>query len=788
MALDSRYVILGSDIQQLFRDKDTGLPLSSGKIYFYKDNSRTVPKPVYQLMGSPPNYTYVALPNPLILNSVGAFDQNVYMLPYNDITGNLELYFIEVYSSDNVFQFSVEAIPNLTTSEVPEQQDQSFVSNGQFLAHNNITANGSNPAGKIVDDITPIAYGGWYYVTDTAAGAVDNITFTRFDSYTTNPEQDPRYAINVKCTTNVPVSPKDLRLRFDNVNRFSSDTQYFTFGFSGIDNNGGNAPLEIHVIKNYGTGGTPHGEEDFTVGTITLSPSYVNSSISFVFGSNAGKTLGTNNDDYVDIAIRFPENNLFNISITDVYLVVGQKTNVSYPITTNSQDKYRSISGGLKLPDYDGADVGLPLVLTKTGIDYDRSSIGSVLMSSYTTGGIFGYLKADGSQYLTSGIDFEDNIPYSRLQSLYFDDNLGFPIYGTGSEYQTMIQDGNTNSAYLTSNNAAALTAVDPGTSGFTVNQIHIGLPAPAYSVSCHLVGTNTFQIINKEIGAVPQASVNTSTFTIDHIRMGLNPSTNTHAAYIISNVAGAQEITNFTTVAAATLAGKYITFSSSVMGFKVGGVGTDPMVAGTAILVNLETADNAGVVAQKIVISLNGFEASNIIFTAATGLDGKYLTCSTTTANYYVWYKVDNVGTDPALPGKTGIPVSLLGADMDFDVAKKTMFAINSLYFAVPDWRGLTPRGWSNFSGVDPDASSRFSSVPSYFGDVMGTYQLDSHIVHRHPPFRASSTPGFLYFFLGGTSMGGGPDGIGSYTATGDDGFSETRSKNFYVDFFIKF
>lgn len=797
MALDPRYVILGSDLEQLFRDKDTGLPLSGGKVYFFEDDARTIPKPVYQLMGSPPNYTYVALPNPVTLNSVGAFGVNVYALPYDMTTGNLELYFIQVYNSADVFQFSREAIPNISVSEVPETQEINFITNGQFLAHNNILANGTVPAGRITQNETAVAYGGWYYVTNVSIGATDNVFFQRFDSFGTNPTQDPRYAINVECTNAISVSPKDLRLRFENVNRFSSDTEIFTFGFSGINNSVGNIDLEIWVIKNYGTGGTPHGEESFSKGTVTINSSYSNVSLPFVFGSNAGKSLGTNDDDYVDVAIRFPENSLFNISLTDVYLVLGEKNDVSYPITTNRQDKYRAVAGGLNLPDYDGNDVGLPLILTKTGIDYDRSSIGSLRVVTYETGGVLpGYLRAVGTQYETNAIDSTDGIPYSRLQQKYFNNTLRFPIHGTGQDYQIMLYDGSSSTAILSANRAGTLGGVAAGTSPFTVTRrIHIGVNG-GYRVFSTNVTSTTFRINNLEDNAVTEATAGTSTFVMSLIQSGLTfGATSLSAEYRVTQHGAKEEITDFNAIAASTLGGLYFTFTSLSGGtptsyylwYTVAGAGADPAVPGhTGIQVNLETADTAAIVANKTIIALNGREASLITFTdGSTITGGDYFLCDTFTANYYVWYKVDGIGGDPMVASRTGIQVDVLSTDTIAQVVSKTTIAINSKFFAVPDYRGLFPRMLDLGANNDQEPAERYSSIPGYFGDMLGTFERDTYIAHRHPPL--NSPDNFLHF-QGSGSSGAAGNGIYEVGATGDDGFFETRPKNFNVDIYIKY
>lgn len=116
--LDSRYVT-GLELEEYFVDRNTGAPLSGGYIKFFQDNNRTTPKNVYELVqgsGSPPNYTYAALSNPLTLSGVGTIQDSgsnniaLYYYPY-DVFGNTQLYYIEVYDQYNNLQFTREAWP-----------------------------------------------------------------------------------------------------------------------------------------------------------------------------------------------------------------------------------------------------------------------------------------------------------------------------------------------------------------------------------------------------------------------------------------------------------------------------------------------------------------------------------------------------------------------------------------------------------------------------------------------------------------------------------------------------
>ena len=71
--------------------------------------------------------------------------------------------------------------------------------------------------------------------------------------------------------------------------------------------------------------------------------------------------------------------------------------------------------------------------------------------------------------------------------------------------------------------------------------------------------------------------------------------------------------------------------------------------------------------------------EVSEIQTLAAAALNSTYFLISTTSTDYYVWYDVDAAGVDPAVPGRTGIQVSLTAADSADQVAVATLNALGS-------------------------------------------------------------------------------------------------------------
>lgn len=193
-------------------------------------------------------------------------------------------------------------------------------------------------------------------------------------------------------------------------------------------------------------------------------------------------------------------------------------------------------------------------------------------------------------------------------------------------------------------------------------------------------------------------------------------------------------------------------------------------------------TADD---VATVVCGAISGFQCSLINCTSAASVPaGSYFSINTFATDYYVWYTKDGSGTDPAPADKTAIPVAILSADTAAQVASKTQVAINQKYFAVPDWRGLFPRGWDNGAGVDPDTDIRWSTNPFIYGDVVGTSQFYEFQAHTH----AATQPGnFVNDGANENVYTAGPDGrIDPDTSYA--GGAETRPINQTVNYVIKY
>ena len=103
---------------------------------------------------------------------------------------------------------------------------------------------------------------------------------------------------------------------------------------------------------------------------------------------------------------------------------------------------------------------------------------------------------------------------------------------------------------------------------------------------------------------------------------------------------------------------------------------------------------------------------------------------------------------------------------------------------FRLPDLRGQFLRGVANGKATDPDRTSRVAqNAGGNSGDLVGSQQDDEFKAHTHAgPVRQ----------IGGITYQPGPntgaDGLEPKTPTGSTGGSETRPKNVYVNYIIKY
>lgn len=812
MALDPRYVVT-SDLESYFVDKDSGEPLSGGIVTFYSDLDRSVKKPVYQLTGSPPNYTYAPLPNPCILSIVGTFQDELgnnivpYYYPYND-SGNLELYYITVQNSGFVAQFTREGWPNDAAGSGGDSTIDNFnyIPNGQFLAHNDIVSATQPPVetyafGAQTLVAQAIAQGGWFFIHNSGGtGTYDN-SFERLPAGV-GLNDFPRYAFNFKSTSVGNDQTRDLQIRWPDVNKFSAGNppgvQDFTFTFSAQSNTGASYSFNVYLIRYFGTGGAPSVPTETPIGTINVTPAvgYKRILITGIEG-NLG-TIGTNNDDFIAIDIRGLDSN-WDVQITDATFLAGNLTVNEFPIQTNASMLSEGVTGWMPTPDPDGFDLYLPLVLTPTGMTFDRSLVGEIVpfMDAAAPGN--NHLLCDGSSYLTA--DYSAiGIPYRRLFDKLYNTTYKAPITGTGYQFMTAYADASsTQHLRITTNQPGLQTAAsDAGGSTVGFRSIHVGQATS--NLTSYMITANTVVIKGSYIGSINIPTAGTSGFTMTSSR----------------NLALGFQISTIQAVAAVGLAGLYFTFHSSdsntvpsndsyYMWFTVDGSGADPSPGGTGFKVELLSSYTAAQVAQCVREAIIGAQQVDVIIPNAASISqSSYFSIFANSQQYIVWYNKDNGGTEPNVGSAKYIEVDIAAADSAATVTTATLVAINSAAVGVPDLRGMSLRGLDNTTTPRWDInvnSSRLSPLSNTTGAsaVLDSIEIDTILSHQHlsDTNAALITAGGVQAYqataggASGLAIAGSATAVGSNAwrvITGLEGQNETRGVNTAVNWYMKY
>lgn len=796
MALDPRFVVT-SDLESYFVDKDSGEPLAAGVVTFYRQNNPSVKKPVYQISSPGPGlYTYTALPNPCILSSVGTFQDAIgnnivpYYFPWTgdptDSTNVIDLYYITVYSSGGILQFTRIGWPNFSDEGSGSSLNtKNYIPNGQFLAHNDIVSATEPPVtvvqyGSGTVDSQAIAQGGWNFVHTTGGSSVFDNSFTTAPVLGGFGLRDfPRYAFNFKCTTfNASDTVRDLSIQWPNVYTFSADgtspgTQDYTFFFHHRSNDGNSYTFNVFLIYNFGTGGSPSSPIETQIGTFisgaTFSPANI---VINGFPANAG-TVGTNNDDYVAIAIRGPAQT-WNAQFTDFALVFGSQTLAVFPVQTNAEQLDEGVAGWMPTPDPDGGDLYLPLVLTPTGMTFDRTEIGRIYNTPYKTAQN-GELACDGSSYISSAFS-AIGIPYARLFNKLYDSTVRMPLFGTGTNFVSSYQSTGAINSFILANNVFGLQTVASN-----------GATSPTFTYQTNILGGASIDFKAYSNGS---AEVTAICQTIGAATGAANGGTSGMTVEQLQNTALTRSEFRLTALTAAALGNgagtaKYFDFANTGIAYRMWfqtATETAPAVVGTLIKVNLNLGFSAVDCAIVIANAIAQQQAQTVTCVVPGSIPtGSYFDFYASGVHYYAWYTIDGVGTDPAVAGATGIKVALLSTDVAANVSQKTSIALNSYQFAVPNMRGVFVRGYDPVSAWDLNQTvDRFGFVGNSPAGDIGTYELFAVQSHIHT---AASVDGAG---VGIVASAAGP--AGSTVSTNATGIFETRPVNFMLNYVIKY
>lgn len=350
MTLDARYFVT-SDLDTYFVDKDSGLPLAGGTLTFFRDVARSTPKLVYQLSGAPPNYTYTALPNPIVLSSVGTVQDAggdnvvIYYFPFDD-EGNLDLYFVDVRDSLGVQQLTREAWPNITAADNPMENDfpiQNQIANSQFTQ---VFINESPPTIYSVTGASNQVFAfapDWdFVISGTGTVTVQRILIAGNNAVPTSPP----YTLDVSLSAGITVC--NLRQRFNVNSGLWSSTANQAIFLAGtliaVNQNAGSTGIQMLYAES--TGGLP---------VVIVDALFDNSAYQVLSGVTAAPVPTSTNTDtgdegFIDIYLSFNPNSHVRISSIQVAPTVDEAGGIFLQYELNSSNREQAFMGDYYIP------------------------------------------------------------------------------------------------------------------------------------------------------------------------------------------------------------------------------------------------------------------------------------------------------------------------------------------------------------------------------------------------------------------------------------------------------
>ena len=372
MAINTSLLVSAPILQDYFVDKDTGLPLSGGMIYLYQDNARTTFKNWYQQVGTPGNYSFIPLPNPCPLTSVGTIsdgngnDVIPFYYPYDENNpNNAQAYFIQVFSTNSqgniaALQFSRQGFPFTATVSPPAFPAvptlQNLITNNVFWRNiGSVTINNTPGTNTTPVVVCPSQHDGYtsgvvattqgsitwspditYNKTITSTGS-DTISFTQFTANdvlsnsiigTTTPE----YYMTI--SSNGAGSGEAIKYLMFPVSLHLKTLSLipYTFNFWAINNNASpNASITLSWLQFTGTGAlTPPLITPITTVTPGSAWTPLTSGFQVTPDSQAAPfdqaSLGVGGDDALYLLMQFPLNVPFNMSIAKPSMYLSSVT------------------------------------------------------------------------------------------------------------------------------------------------------------------------------------------------------------------------------------------------------------------------------------------------------------------------------------------------------------------------------------------------------------------------------------------------------------------------------
>lgn len=461
MPINVDLLIAAPMLQDYLVDKD-GTPMAGGTITCYQDNSRTTLKNWYYQSGTPGNYTYIRLPNPLTLSAAGTIcdingvDTIPFFYPYSELDeAVVEPYYITIVNYAQTNQITRANFPFLPPSGNNPNTSNSF---DNYIINNEFWRNIGTMVltNSTLATVCPSQHDGFInpdiIFVKNITGGLDTVTFTKFPLTTTpilTGDITPEFYLNHTCS-NTPTGETQKAYYFPislHVNTLASVPFTATIQGQNVGGTGtGQNVINLYILQYTGTGTTS--PPAFLVGSISLTTGWQKYEFSSVFPSTAGLTLGNGGDDALYLIVQMPLN--MNCSINfckpSIYL--------SETVPTNNFQNYDQIDAIINSPRTGDTRISINGFVPFGWVAMNDGVIGLNAQSVVSTTTLPGYSRANTDTWQLFNLLWNLAKPYDSGSNF----NPICQMYTNSGTVLTATNFGANAYADFNANNALALT------------------------------------------------------------------------------------------------------------------------------------------------------------------------------------------------------------------------------------------------------------------------------------------------------------------------------------------
>ncbi len=722
----------------------SGRPISNGKMFTFRALNQSEFKPVF----SDPAGTIPYL-QPILFDgggTAGPFywedDENYYLEIFTEF-GAQPLRTIDNYNAP-----AGGGGPPITVNI----ETNNFLLNGQFRYN----FNDDIPETLPTDELT-IAEGLWFFKKNNQSSD-DSLTFNKFTLGEDVPPGNPIYFLRYQSgTQGSSETEKDIIFKFKDVRSFEGEQVTIQLAARSITS----ATIEINIVQKFGTGGSPSAPITTPVATFNLTPTFLEFPVTTIVPAVGGQTLGTNNDDTIELHIRMPLDEIATVDLTNNQ---WERGNQASPYSYESEAEVGIRTKGELLP-HQTKDDDFSVIEARPNFSQVWAAVPFVgaLAPSATLTVPPGWLATDGASFNAIKVGATD-APFPRLFTA-----LG-SRYGQGSGAFKVTVQGD---RLLVFNNGGGSSSspTDSGT-GFTFTEVHSGAtPFTFYSVERISQNAAPITIARTLMRAVFYNTQSTGFIVFGGGYTGTSNRANSIMQTVVISLAPTGTATSASTRLIVT---RFSTTDVVTSGAAAGiylwgtkdGAGTDPGAGPlpspvTGIQINFKSTYTQAEMNDVTEHAMGRKSIFEIVTLPASSLSpGDFFTIHSPTLSVLVWYSIDGIGTAPVGgPNDPVIKVSVLGGDTAPQVATKTAAVMNVIQFQVPNLFGFilqAPDEVGTLNRIDPRLLERILPPGANMADAQnqsllgGSTQLD-YTANEFGGTYTDTQPGIPFVPLGG-------------------------------------